>query len=180
MRNSSFLSYWFFSSSTTVFVPSHKRQHFHLIASTGDHWCRQSPCNSAAHRWRHEFETTAVIQTNICHFCENLPLASTSVRSFTIVTEDDGVPGSKFERDPENYTVEQLRRRRRRQMIFAAGHVQWIVTIIMVTHLFCFHVQEKKKKLLKLNSHFEYECVVVVHVKKNYRVEGSIGMCSIQ
>ena len=51
-----------------------------------------------------------MIQTNICHFCENLPLASTSVRSFTIVTEDDGVPGSKFEKDPENYTVEQLRR----------------------------------------------------------------------
>ena len=38
---------------------------------------------------------------------ENMPLASTSVRSFTVLTEDDG---SKFERDPENYTVEQLRR----------------------------------------------------------------------
>ena len=51
-----------------------------------------------------------MIQTNICHFCKNLPLASTSVRSFTILTEDDGVPGSKFEKDPENYNVEQLRR----------------------------------------------------------------------
>ena len=41
---------------------------------------------------------------------ENMPIASTSVRSFTVLTEDDGVPGSKFERDPENYTVEQLSR----------------------------------------------------------------------
>lgn len=39
-----------------------------------------------------------------------MPLASTSVCSFTVLTEDDGVPGSKFEKDPDDYTVEQLRR----------------------------------------------------------------------
>ena len=39
-----------------------------------------------------------------------MPLASTSVRSSTVLTKDNGIPASKFERDPENYTVEQLRR----------------------------------------------------------------------
>ena len=28
----------------------------------------------------------------------------------TILTEDDGVPGSKFDREPENYTVELLKK----------------------------------------------------------------------
>ena len=37
-------------------------------------------------------------------------LASTSVCSFTVLTEDDGFPGSKFTKDPKDYTVEQLRR----------------------------------------------------------------------
>ena len=40
----------------------------------------------------------------------NMTFASSSSRPFTILTEDDGVPGSKFEREPENYTVEQLKR----------------------------------------------------------------------
>ena len=39
-----------------------------------------------------------------------MSLASTSLRSLTILTQDDGVPGSKFENDPENYTVDQLKR----------------------------------------------------------------------
>ena len=37
-------------------------------------------------------------------------LASTSVRPLTILTQNDGVPGSKFEREPKSYTVEQLKR----------------------------------------------------------------------
>ena len=36
--------------------------------------------------------------------------ASSSVKPLTVLTEDDGVPGSKIEQDPENYTVEQLKR----------------------------------------------------------------------
>ena len=35
--------------------------------------------------------------------------ASTSVKPLTILTEDDGVPGSKIEQDPHHYTVDQLR-----------------------------------------------------------------------
>ena len=36
--------------------------------------------------------------------------ASTSVRPFTVRTEDDCVPGSKIEKEPEIYTVDQLKR----------------------------------------------------------------------
>ena len=39
-----------------------------------------------------------------------MSFASTSIRSFTVLTEDDGVLGSKFEREPEYYTVDQLKR----------------------------------------------------------------------
>ena len=39
-----------------------------------------------------------------------MSFASTSIRSFTVLTEDDGVPGLKFEREPEYYTVDQLKR----------------------------------------------------------------------
>ena len=39
-----------------------------------------------------------------------MSFASTSIRSFTVLTEDDGVPGSKLEREPEYYTVDQLKR----------------------------------------------------------------------
>ena len=35
--------------------------------------------------------------------------ASTSVKPLTILTEDDGVPGSKIEQDPQYYTVDQLK-----------------------------------------------------------------------
>ena len=35
--------------------------------------------------------------------------ASSSVKSLTVLTEDDGVPGSKIEQDPDNYTVEPLK-----------------------------------------------------------------------
>ena len=37
-------------------------------------------------------------------------LSSTSWKPLTILTENDGVPGSKFDRKPEHYTVEQLKR----------------------------------------------------------------------
>ena len=36
--------------------------------------------------------------------------ASTSVKPLTILTEDDGVPSSKIEQDPQHYTVDQLKR----------------------------------------------------------------------
>ena len=39
-----------------------------------------------------------------------MAVASSSAQSFTILTEDDGIPGSKFEKEPEEYTVEQLKR----------------------------------------------------------------------
>ena len=38
------------------------------------------------------------------------PSASTSVKPLTILTEDDGVSGSKIEQDPQHYTVDQLKR----------------------------------------------------------------------
>ena len=50
--------------------------------------------------------------TNIFHFCESCKqkyAASTSVRSFTVLTENDDVAGSQFEKDPGNHNVEQLR-----------------------------------------------------------------------
>ena len=39
-----------------------------------------------------------------------MAVASSSAQSFKILTEDDGIPGSKFEKEPEEYTVEQLKR----------------------------------------------------------------------
>ena len=36
-------------------------------------------------------------------------MSSTSVRPLTVLTESDGVPGSKFEHNPDQYTVEQLK-----------------------------------------------------------------------
>ena len=38
-------------------------------------------------------------------------MASGSLPSFTVLTDEDDVPGSKFEREPEEYTVGQLKRR---------------------------------------------------------------------
>ena len=37
-------------------------------------------------------------------------MASSSLHFLTVLTEDDGVPGFKFERKPEEYTVDQLKR----------------------------------------------------------------------
>ena len=37
-------------------------------------------------------------------------MASSARQSFTVLTDKDGVPGSKFERDLEEYTVDQLKR----------------------------------------------------------------------
>ena len=42
--------------------------------------------------------------------CDDPPIASSNIKNALILTENDGVPGSKFEEDPENYTVEQLKR----------------------------------------------------------------------
>ena len=33
-------------------------------------------------------------------------MTSSSIQSFTVLTDEDGVPGSIFEREPEEYTVE--------------------------------------------------------------------------
>ena len=41
---------------------------------------------------------------------ENMTAASSSAQLFMILTEDDRIPGSKFEKEPEEYTVEQLKR----------------------------------------------------------------------
>ena len=57
-------------------------------------------------------------QTNWCvlHIpvlseCKNgVFISSTSWKPLTILAENDGVPGSKFDREPEHYTVEQLKR----------------------------------------------------------------------
>ena len=38
-------------------------------------------------------------------------MASGSLPCFTVLTDKDDVPGSKFEREPEEYTVGQLKRR---------------------------------------------------------------------
>ena len=43
-------------------------------------------------------------------YVEIMSLASTSLQSLTVLTQDDGVPGSKFESEAENYTVDQLKR----------------------------------------------------------------------
>ena len=37
-------------------------------------------------------------------------MASSSLQSFTVLTDEDGVPGSIFEREQEEYTAEQLKR----------------------------------------------------------------------
>ena len=37
-------------------------------------------------------------------------MASGSLPSFTVLTDEDDVPGSKFERELEEYTVGQLKR----------------------------------------------------------------------
>ena len=37
-------------------------------------------------------------------------MASGSLPSFTVLTDEDDVPGSKFEREPEEYTVGPLKR----------------------------------------------------------------------
>ena len=37
-------------------------------------------------------------------------MASSAQQSFAVLTDEDGVPGPKFERDPEEYTVDQLKR----------------------------------------------------------------------
>ena len=36
-------------------------------------------------------------------------MASSSLQSFTVLTKDNDVPGSKFERDPQEYTFDQLK-----------------------------------------------------------------------
>jgi len=43
-------------------------------------------------------------------YVEIMSLASTSLRSLTVLTQDDGAPSSKFESEAENYTVDQLKR----------------------------------------------------------------------
>ena len=42
-------------------------------------------------------------------------MASGSLPCFTVLNDEDDVPGSKFQREPEEYTVGQLRRRLKRR-----------------------------------------------------------------
>ena len=37
-------------------------------------------------------------------------IASTSAHLLTILTENDAVPGCRFDKDPDNYTVDQIKR----------------------------------------------------------------------
>ena len=39
-----------------------------------------------------------------------MSFVSTSIRSFMVLTKDDSVLGSKFKREPEYYTADQLKR----------------------------------------------------------------------
>ena len=41
---------------------------------------------------------------------DDTPISSSNVSKARILTQNDGVPGSKFEQDPENYTNTQLKR----------------------------------------------------------------------
>ena len=41
---------------------------------------------------------------------KNTSIASNSLQYCTVLTEDDGIPGSKLEREAEEYTVDQLKR----------------------------------------------------------------------
>ena len=41
---------------------------------------------------------------------DDAPISSSNVSKARILTQNDGVPGSKFEQDPENYTNTQLKR----------------------------------------------------------------------
>ena len=54
--------------------------------------------------------TPAEIRTNKSALRDGMAATSKLSSSFiTVLDENDGVPGSKFEREPENYTVEQLK-----------------------------------------------------------------------
>ena len=56
------------------------------------------------------FDTPLVTQTNKVECCESCKGLTDVRESFTVLTDDDEVPGSKFEREPEEYTVDQLKR----------------------------------------------------------------------
>ena len=48
-------------------------------------------------------------------------MASSSLPSFTVLSDEDDVPGSKFEREPEEYTVGQLKRRLKCRVLKLSG-----------------------------------------------------------
>ena len=58
-------------------------------------------------------------------------VTSSPAQSFTILTEDDGIPGSKFEKEPEEYTVAEVPRieaeRKKRGIIKSCQrlHCEW-------------------------------------------------------
>ena len=56
--------------------------------------------------------------------------ASTSVKPLTILTEDDGVPGSKVEQDPQQYTVDQLKRWLKCRGLKQSGKIEEIVQCV--------------------------------------------------
>ena len=49
------------------------------------------------------------------------PISSSNVSKARILTQNDGVPGSKFEQDPENYTNTQLKRWLKRRGLKLSG-----------------------------------------------------------
>ena len=48
-------------------------------------------------------------------------MASNSLQSFTVLSEDDGIPGSKLEREPEEYPADQLKRWLKRRGLKLSG-----------------------------------------------------------
>ena len=52
-----------------------------------------------------------------------MPFASSSAHVLTVPAEDDDVPGSRFEKEPAEYTVEQLKR-----WLKCRGLTNWLTT----------------------------------------------------
>ena len=69
-------------------------------------------------------------QTNSTSLRAAREMASSSLHSLTVLTEEDSVPGSKFEREPEEYTVDQLKRWLKCRGLKLSGKredlVQWV------------------------------------------------------
>ena len=50
-------------------------------------------------------------------------MASGSLPCFTVLTDEDGVQGSKYEREPQEYTIGQLKRRLKCRGLKLSGEI---------------------------------------------------------